>query len=462
MSTRKYKRSKITKPFSTHEKAQHWHPTLNGNVTPEDIAIRSRKKFWFKCPNCIHYFEKSLDSMANGSWCPYCANKKVCGCENCDYCFKKSFASHPKAKQWHPTKNGDIKPINITKHSGKKRWFKCPNCPHDFEKTISNIKIIRGSKKISFCPYCNGGDRRYKKLCGDKKCNYCFKKSFATHTMAKHWHPTKNGDIKPINITKHSGKKCWFKCPNCPHDFEKRPDDMKNNIECPYCHEIGTTGIETKVCGDKNCNYCFEKSFASHPMAKHWHPTKNGKIKPIDIALGGEIKYCFICPYCKNNYYNSIRLIKKGVWCPCTINKTEHKTFQFLNNNTKKYFIKKIKLHYKPKWSNLRKTQNTFYEFDIYIELINGVKIIIEIDGEQHYRQVSNWSTPLHNQIRDEIKQRLAVKNEHNLIRVNQEDIWQDKNNWENDIIDFINYKYKNNDKIHIYDCAGGERYYKN
>ena len=81
------------------------------------------------------------------------------------------------------------------------------------------------------------------------------------------------------------------------------------------------------------------------------------------------------------------------------------------------------------------------------------------LDGPQHYRQVSNWATPLHNQIRDEIKQRLAGKNEHNLIRVNQEDIWRDKNNWEDDIIKVINRKYENNNEIEIYDCAGGERY---
>ena len=141
--------------------------------------------------------------------------------------------------------------------------------------------------------------------------------------------------------------------------------------------------------------------------------------------------------------------------------KTEGKMHDWLIKNTKKLFIKIITQGYRPKWANLRKTHNTYYIFDIYIELINGVKIIIEIDGEQHYRRVSNWNIPLHNQIRDEIKQRLAGKNQHNLIRVNQEDIWLDKNNWENDIIEFINEKYENDDEIEIYNCADGERYYK-
>ena len=443
------------KTFSAHKKAEFWHPTLNGDVKPDDIAIRSRRKCWFKCPDCPHDFKKSLDSMAKGSWCPYCANKKLCGDEKCIYCFEKSFALNPMAEHWHPTKNGDLNPINLTRRSTKKCWFKCPNCPHDFEKMISNIKIIKGSKKLSWCPYCNGGDSQYKKLCGSENCDYCFEKSFASNPMAKYWHPTKNGDLKPINITRRSGRKCWFKCPDCNHDFENSPDNTyKGSSRCPYCVDIGTTGAAVKVCGNENCNYCLKKSFASHPMAKYWHPTKNGKTKPIDIALGGEIKYCFICPYCGDDYYNCISLIKKGSWCSCRINKTELKTYNWLEKNKVKLHIKNFELHYRPPWANLRKTHKTYYEFDFYIELKNGVKIIIEIDGEQHYRQVSNWSTPLHNQIRDEIKQRLAVIREINVLRVNQEDIWLDKNNWEETIINFIQRKYENNDETEIYNCA--------
>jgi len=143
--------------------------------------------------------------------------------------------------------------------------------------------------------------------------------------------------------------------------------------------------------------------------------------------------------------------------------KTEKKLYGWLQKNKVKLHIKNLKLHYRPKWVNLRKTHNTYFEFDICIELINGVKIIIEIDGPQHYKKINYFKGShcvLHTQIKDEIKQRLAGKNEHNLIRVNQEDIWRDKNNWEDDIIKFINRKYENNDRIDIYDCSGGERYY--
>jgi hypothetical protein len=91
--------------------------------------------------------------------------------------------------------------------------------------------------------------------------------------------------------------------------------------------------------------------------------------------------------------------------------------------------------------------------------LTNGVKIIFEIDGPQHYKQVSNWQSCIETQKRDRIKEDLASKQEINLVRLNQEDILYDKNNWNKTVNDFIQKKYECNDEIEIYDCADGERY---
>ena len=107
---------------------------------------------------------------------------------------------------------------------------------------------------------------------------------------------------------------------------------------------------------------------------------------------------------------------------------------------------------FKPEWADLRETHRTFYEYDFYIEFYNGLKIIVEIDGAQHYQQVSNWTTPLHNQIRDHIKERLAVneKRSTNVIRLKQEDIMNDTNNWQKKFEKFVTQKKSNNDEIEI------------
>ena len=76
-----------------------------------------------------------------------------------------------------------------------------------------------------------------------------------------------------------------------------------------------------------------------------------------------------------------------------------------------------------------------------YIEFENDLKIIVEIDGAQHYQQVSNWASPLHNQIRDYIKEKLATNEEINIIRLKQEDVFNDKNDWQNKFENFVTRK---------------------
>ena len=67
---------------------------------------------------------------------------------------KKSLAeTHPEvAKQWHPTKNGDLTPEDVTKGSKKRLWWKCDKGDdHEWISSIGNRTIHK-----STCPFCNG------------------------------------------------------------------------------------------------------------------------------------------------------------------------------------------------------------------------------------------------------------------------------------------------------------------
>ena len=77
--------------------------------------------------------------------------------------YERSFASHEKAEYWHPINNGEIMPRNVFKSSGKKYWFNCNKCNHDFESGLDHISGGR------WCPYCSN-----KILCNDKNCEMCF------------------------------------------------------------------------------------------------------------------------------------------------------------------------------------------------------------------------------------------------------------------------------------------------
>ena len=357
--------------------------------------------------------------------------------------YERSFASHEKAEFWHPTKNGDVIPRNVFKSTHTKYWFYCNECNHDFYSNLNNM-TCHGN----WCPYCS----YYGKiLCKDIKCNFCFNKSFASQEKAEFWHPTKNEDIMPRDVLKSTNTKYWFKCNICNHDFDTSPakiSDKKTPKWCRYCsHHL--------LCNDKNCKICFNNSFASHGKAQYWHPTENGEIMPRDIFKSTNTKYLFKCNICNHDFYTSPnRITMMKSWCPHCVNKTETKMKEHLEKEKENLYIKVIKHHYRPKWADLRKTHNTFYEYDFYIELVNGVKIIIEIDGRQHYEQVSNWTAPLYNQIRDTIKERLAGNEEVNIIRLNQEHIWEDKGNWQQILDEFVKKKYENNDEINIYDAC--------
>jgi len=62
---------------------------------------------------------------------------------------------HPEiAEQWHPTKNGDLRPENVTPGSDKKVWWLCEK-KHEWEATVGN----RTSHQ-SGCPECHRTRRK--------------------------------------------------------------------------------------------------------------------------------------------------------------------------------------------------------------------------------------------------------------------------------------------------------------
>ncbi len=200
-------------------------------------------------------------------------------------------------------------------------------------------------------------------------------------------------------------------------------------------------------------------SFAEHEKSKYWHPNKNGSLKPEDFTQGSNQLVFFSCPKCKKDFSSLIKMVvSNNKWCRYCPNKTEQKLLDFLEKNKDIFQIDNIKYHYRPSWGYLKELfqftkkgiktyHHTFFEYDYLIKLKNGIKIIIELDGPQHYKQVSNWPSPLTNQIRDKIKERLAKKNKINLIRLNQNDVLLDKKNeWKNILKIFIK-KCRNNTK---------------
>ena len=324
---------------------------------------------------------------------------------------EKSFASHPKASCWS-ARNTDF-PKDCFISSNKKYRFDCDACPHLFESPLSDIS------KGSWCPYCAG-----KKLCGD--CDYCFKRSFASHEKASCW--SEDNPDKPIDVAISSHKKCRFDCDVCSHSFDTRLYSITNGgTWCPYC-------AGKKLCGD--CDYCFKRSFASHEKASCW--SEDNPDKPIDVTISSDAKRKFDCDVCAHSFYTRLYHVTKGHWCPHCKTKTETKLYDYLKT------VYPTTVHqFRVEWCKNKQ----YLPFDFCIP---DLKIIIELDGAQHFKQVQNWMSPGETLENDHYKERCATDNEYNVIRLLQEDVWNDRYDWKAKLTSVIEDVKNDNQSINV------------
>ena len=384
--------------FTSCNRAVNW--SNKNKITPREVFLNSHKKYWFNCEQCHHDFDMSLKNVNNGCWCPYCSRKKLCDNNECNTCFNKSCASHEKAKCW--SSKNDKSPREVFLNSHIKYWFNCDICNHDFESSETNIN--RGT----WCPYCSDPPQ---KLCDSNNCVPCFNKSFASHEKAKYW--SNENNKSPREVFLNSNNKYIFNCNTCHHEFDGGLGHINGGQWCPYC-----SNSPQKLCSNNECNHCFNNSFASHEKAKYWSE-KNDNINPRFVFKGSPDKYWFKC-YNNHEFKSALLSINRGNWCPICKNKTEKKLHEILSQH--------YQVIHQPKydWSvNTETNRRLPFDFEL-----SDYNIIVELDGDQHFKQISNWVSPEETCERDIYKMDCANKNGYTVIRIYQMDVYKDKNNW--------------------------------
>eukprot|EP00128_Syssomonas_multiformis_P016183 Colp12_sorted_trinity150504_noHs@8352 len=119
---------------------RQWHPQKN-IVGPQDVRPFSEKRFWFICDKG-HEWEARLKDRADSRGCPACSNRKATSTNNL-------LAKLPKiAADWHPTKNGDLTALMVTRGSKKKVWWQCKE-GHEWQTSVANRTVHN-----SGCPKC--------------------------------------------------------------------------------------------------------------------------------------------------------------------------------------------------------------------------------------------------------------------------------------------------------------------
>lgn len=136
------------------------------------------------------------------------------------------------ASEWHPTKNGNMTPDRINKGSKRKVWW-LGKCGHEWQASVYDRvgperKMKNGRMKKPYgCPYCSG--KRILVGFNDLQARF--------PEISSEWHPTRNGNLSPQDITPGSNKKVWW-LGKCGHEWQESPNKRCNSgRKCPFCYK---------------------------------------------------------------------------------------------------------------------------------------------------------------------------------------------------------------------------------
>jgi very-short-patch-repair endonuclease len=270
--------------------------------------------------------------------------------------FEQSIAFlKPKlASEWHPYKNGELRPSDLLPGSGKKIWWQChKNKEHEWY-----ISPDHRTRRNSSCPYCsfkrlhptNSLKALYPKIAyewdeGKNKkksnevparwsqksywicerghsfvysvrqrtvnglnCPYCSKRKASTEynlltlnpELGCEWNYSKNVNIMPEQVLPSSNKKVWWRC-QFGHEWEAQINNRVKKKGCPYCSHRKLRP---------------EFSFGSKFPGKSsmWHPEKNGTLTPYNVFPKSNKKYWWQCTKNKQHVWQTSPSSIKG--CP--------------------------------------------------------------------------------------------------------------------------------------------------
>jgi very-short-patch-repair endonuclease len=413
------------KSFASHEKSIYWSD--KNEFKPEFVMKKGDKRIWFNCDKCDHDFETQIKGITKGQWCPYCNSHKLCENNDCINCFNRSFASHEKSKYW--SSKNDILPRQIVKGSGEKYWFDCNKCNHNFEKVLCDVT----GEKEGWCPYCVN-----KKICDNDECIDCYNKSFASHEKVKYW--SSKNTANPRYLFQGDSNRYWFNCNKCSHDFDTLLYNVKSGYWCPYCSN-------SKLCIDDECIDCYNKSFASHIILKSWIWSNKNTDNPQYIFKYSNNKYWFECNLCKNEFERAPHTLgnRYNNVCPFCRYKTEFKVYDKL-----KPIYQSIIRDFKQDWC--KKINHLPFDF-----CITENKIIIELDGPQHFIQIPCWKPLDLVQENDKYKEECANNNGYSIIRLLQTDVLNDTYDWLKELCEEIEELKNGHEIANVYLCKNNE-----
>ncbi|HBE9985023.1 hypothetical protein C4207_01270 [Clostridioides difficile] len=322
-------------------------------------------------------------------------------CPKCCGSYENSFAHYiekelgePIEKYWDFEKN-KVSPYNIWKNPNSKNsekedirvWIKCIKKDYHESYLISCTDFVKGNR----CPYCRG----FKISPKDSFAKYHIDNTDKDF-LIKYWDYNKN-KINPYKLMPSNKTKIWIICQEKKYhgSYTISCDHFKIGERCPYC-------------SGKKVNFKDSFGYNYFDMAQSW--SLSNSISPFKVMQSSGKKYKFICPKCGNEFSRRLADVgEKGCICPkCSKSKGEKRVEQYLINNNIKY---KDEVKFKSLVSNLGNP----LRYDFYLMDYN---ILIEYDGEFHFKEYFEGQKFNKNLLHDKMKNDYAKEKNIKLIRI--------------------------------------------
>jgi len=266
--------------------AAEWHPTKNGELTPDQVMPGSTKKVWWQCRKS-HEWQVSPNARTNRqSGCPYCSGRS----SSKDYNLALLYPEI--AQRWHKTKNASLTPGSITPGSARKVWWQCSKYgDHVWQATVASVVAGNG------CPFCAGKqvDSR---------------NSFASRfpDIATESHPSKNGELTAHDITAGSKRKVWWECRKNPnHEWQATVHNRTSRKSgCPFCRN--KSGVAKKASSEYNF------AVLRPELMSEWDFDKNALLRPEEVTPGSNRLAWWLCP-AGHSYRSRIKQRLRGQGC---------------------------------------------------------------------------------------------------------------------------------------------------
>ncbi len=352
--------------------ATEWHPTKNGALFPTMVTPNTHDEVWW-LGKCGHEWKTSVKMRNIGHGCPYCCGRKVLSGFN-----DLATVNPDLAAEWHPDKNGELQPTDITIGSPVKVWWKCRK-GHEWPAQI------KSRSKGNGCPICSG------------KAVLSGVNDLATRfpQLASEWHPIKNSNVTPNSISPGSHTKVWWLCAN-GHEWPASPNHRTSKTRnCPYC------------CSNPRVLPGVNDLASKYPnLAKEWHPIKNGSLTPDSVTANSSKRVWWRC--------------SKGHEWPCAVNhRANGSQCPICSSGMQSSFPEQAIFFYvKSAYSDAINGYTDIFhnhgmELDIYIP---SLSVGIEYDG-------SAWHRGTTNQVRESRKYHVCKENGIKLIRIRENNI---------------------------------------